>query len=631
MLLSLRKRIIKMQNKHIKEFLNYYIELPNPQYAVLLKGKWGSGKTHFINEYKNELNKNKQKYIYVSLYGITSYDEIETKFLEAIHPTLYNKKTIFAGKIAKQLLKATLKIDLDGDKKDDDSMSLKIPDFKPEDLLNTRDYILIFDDLERCSINIINLLGYINFFVEHQSYKVILIANEKELKKTKKYKTIKEKLIGKTFEFKTNSSLAYDSFLIELKNENRVKENILEKQKSNILELFEKSQSNNLRALRQTLLDFERFYYEVLVNHQSKEELIKDILYWFFLFSFEIRQGNNDILDLQKLSEEYYYLFFEEKTKEDAEKTKFKLFLNKYKLSDRFDVIISFDLWKEILLNSNIQKEEIDLALRNSKYYFDKNTPSWKKLSNFYNLEDKEFKELLEDVYKEFYKNNYKEYKQFKFVASMLLDFQQKDLFDIKKDELFELVKTNFTLLFDEKIFNFEDVYFIEKEFDALDANLKYRDKEFFKKLQKYIDDFLEEKKKLKLENDAKLIIQCIKEKNKSKLLDLLEGNDIRIINYKYIPILSQSNIHNLFDALIKTDCITMHYFGGIIKGRYNHQTNELLSEKTTLQNLLDKIDEYLEKNQGKLSSYNLKKEVKENIEIALKYIENIEIQTNKV
>ena len=148
--------------------------------------------------------------------------------MEAIHPKLYHKNTIFIGKIAKQLLKGTLKIDLDDDKKDD-SLNLKIPDFKPEDLLNTKDYILIFDDLERCSINIINLLGYINFFVEHQSYKVILIANEKELKKTKKYKTIKEKLIGKTFEFKTNSSLAYDSFLIELKNENRVKENILEK------------------------------------------------------------------------------------------------------------------------------------------------------------------------------------------------------------------------------------------------------------------------------------------------------------------------------------------------------------------------------------------------------------------
>ena len=142
-----------MQNKHIKEFLNYYIGLPNPQYAVLLKGKWGSGKTHFINEYKKELDKNKQKYIYVSLYGVTSYDEIETKFLEAIYPRLYNKKTIFAGKIAKQLLKATLKIDWDGNQQENAEIEVKIPDLKPEDLLNTKDYILIFDDLERCSIN----------------------------------------------------------------------------------------------------------------------------------------------------------------------------------------------------------------------------------------------------------------------------------------------------------------------------------------------------------------------------------------------------------------------------------------------------------------------------------------------
>ncbi|MCT7406204.1 KAP family NTPase [Aliarcobacter cryaerophilus] len=614
-----------MQNKHIKEFLNYYIGLPNPQYAVLLKGKWGSGKTHFINEYKNELNKNKQKYIYVSLYGVTSYDEIETKFLEAIYPRLYNKKTIFAGKIAKQLLKATLKIDWDGNQQENAEIEVKIPDLKPEDLLNTKDYILIFDDLERCSINIINLLGYINFFVEHQSYKVILIANEKELKETKKYKTIKEKLIGKTFEFKTNSSLAYDSFLIELKNENRVKQNILEKQKSNILELFEKSQSNNLRALRQTLLDFERFYDEVLVKHQAKEELIKDILYWFFVFSFEIREGNNDILDLQKLSEEYYSLLFEEKTKEEAKKTKFKFFLNKYKLSDRFDVIISFDLWKEILLNSNIQKEEIERELKKSKYYFYESTSSWQKLIYINTIKDSEFEELLKDLYNSFSQNEYKDYNQFKYIASMLLDFQEEDLFNIEKDELFELVKTNFTVLFDEKIFNFEDIYFIENEFSALDANLRYRDKESFKKLQKYIDDFLEEKKKLKLKNDSKLIIQCIKEKNKSQLLDLLEGNDIRIINYKNIPILSEINVDDLFDAFVKTDGLIMHYFGGIIKNRYNYQTNELLVEKVFLEELLNKIDNYLKDNKYKLSSYNLKKEIKENILIALEEIKKRE------
>ncbi len=30
-----------MENQHINEFLDYYIKLENPQYAVLLKGKWG--------------------------------------------------------------------------------------------------------------------------------------------------------------------------------------------------------------------------------------------------------------------------------------------------------------------------------------------------------------------------------------------------------------------------------------------------------------------------------------------------------------------------------------------------------------------------------------------------------------
>jgi len=93
-------------------------------------------------------------------------------------------------------LKATLKIDWDGDEQENAEVEMKIPDLKPEDLLNTKDYILIFDDLERCSINIINLLGYINFFVEHQSYKVILIANEEELEKTEKYALIKEKLLN---------------------------------------------------------------------------------------------------------------------------------------------------------------------------------------------------------------------------------------------------------------------------------------------------------------------------------------------------------------------------------------------------------------------------------------------------
>ncbi|MCT7636205.1 KAP family NTPase [Aliarcobacter butzleri] len=601
-----------MQNKHISQFLNYYIELSNPQYAVLLKGKWGSGKTHFINKFLNKYIQNKTKFIKISLFGLKDISEINYKIL--FNLININEDTFFNNSfslVAKSL-------DSFGKK-----LNLSAKDIPIEKIINKLKYelILIFDDLERTNMSLSDVLGYINNFVEHQSYKIILIANEEELEKTEKYTQIKEKLIGKTFEFISDANSAYDSFLGELENENKIKENILEKEKVNILELFEKSQSNNLRVLRQTLLDFERFYDEVLVNHQSKEELIKDILYWFFLFSFEIRQGNSEILELDEFRVEYNFLRFGEK----KEKTKYEIYLDKYNFSNNFNEIISFDLWKKILLNSNIQKEEIERELKKSKYYFDESTSSWQKLIYFNTIKDSEFEELLKDLYNSFSQNEYKDYNQFKYIASMLLDFQEEDLFDIEKDELFELVKTNFTILFDEKIFNFEDIYFIENEFSALDANLRYRDKESFKKLQKYIDDFLEEKKKLKLKNDSKLIIECIKEKNKSQLLDLLEGNDIRIINYKNIPILSEINIDNLFDAFVKTDGLIMHYFGGIIKNRYNYQTNELLVEKVFLEELFNKIEKYLEENKCKVSSYNLRKELKENILIALEEIKKRE------
>lgn len=600
-----------MENKHINEFLDYYcgVKLPNPQYAVLLKGKWGSGKTHFINKYKKQLDEKKQKYIYVSLYGVNSYDEIETKFLEVIHPILYNKKTIFAGKIAKQILKVTLKIDWDGNAQENAEVEVKIPDLKLEDLLNTKDYILIFDDLERCSINIVNLLGYINFFVEHQSYKVILIANEEELnKEDTKYKIIKEKLIGKTFEFKTNSFLAYDSFLFELKNTNKIKEYILEEKKSNILEVFEKSQSNNLRALRQTLLDFERFYDEVLINHLEKEELMKDILYWFFLFSFEIRQGNNDILDLLKLSEEYNSLFYIDKNKDEAEKTKYNFFLNKYNLKNNWNEIVSFDFWKEVLSNLNIQKEEIDLALRNSKYYASEETNSWKLLYNYYDLDDDRFKKLIDEIYFRIYNTEYKIFKEVKMVSSILLALKEKDLID-KTDFCLEYeIKKQIDHLFNNNLIDDETV--LPNNISLFYQNTNsYGNYEFMKsskmdEINKYIDEKLKIKLKERLENDSQLIINAISANDIKSIYSIFIHSDGIDSPYRDKPILKYINLDILLDTLKNSNNDTVRNFSNILEKRYNFAINELILEKDFLIEFQLKIEKLAAERVGKLSGF---------------------------
>lgn len=50
--------------------------------------------------------------------------------------------------------------------------------------ININDWIICFDDLERCCIPINEILGYMNGLVEHNKCKVIVLANEKEIGKT---------------------------------------------------------------------------------------------------------------------------------------------------------------------------------------------------------------------------------------------------------------------------------------------------------------------------------------------------------------------------------------------------------------------------------------------------------------
>lgn len=188
-------------NSHIETYLDYYCRLSHaPGFAVLLKGQWGSGKTWFINKYRENREGQNQKCFYVSLYGMTSCSEIEDAFFQQLHPILSSKGMAITSKILKGLVKGTLKIDLNDDRRNDGTLNVQIPEVNlPEYLKNADKRILIFDDLERCKIDLSNILGYINYFVEHQELKVILVANEDELLKNDSYKVIKEKLIGKTF------------------------------------------------------------------------------------------------------------------------------------------------------------------------------------------------------------------------------------------------------------------------------------------------------------------------------------------------------------------------------------------------------------------------------------------------
>ena len=77
-----------LSNKEIIEVIQDYIEEDKYKSAILINGRWGSGKTFFIKEEISKVIieniKNNGKYIYVSLYGVGNIEEISNKLYSEI-------------------------------------------------------------------------------------------------------------------------------------------------------------------------------------------------------------------------------------------------------------------------------------------------------------------------------------------------------------------------------------------------------------------------------------------------------------------------------------------------------------------------------------------------------------------
>ena len=257
-----------MSNSNISNFLKSYVENPDPRYAVMLKGKWGCGKTFFIDGWLEQYdqpaveerdNDIVLRPIKVSLYGMNKTEQITNAIDRALHPFVYSK----GMRVAKNVLKVAGKIvfktgfDVDGDGHDDGSFSasldsLSLFDTKDDSIKGVR--FLIFDDLERCQIDMKQLLGYINYFVEHCGCHVVIIGDEMHATDDAKavLKEFKEKTVGREFEVQADINTAVDYFL----NEDLPRVEWLHTQRDSIIRIFRATGCDNLRILRQCLYDF---------------------------------------------------------------------------------------------------------------------------------------------------------------------------------------------------------------------------------------------------------------------------------------------------------------------------------------------------------------------------------------
>jgi len=442
--LSLRYlTLTRMANEHISDYLEYYSKLEiEPEFAVLLRGPWGCGKSWFI---KNFLKEKDLKHLYISLNGVSRIKEIEDSIFQQIHPVLSSKGMKIAGKLFKGLLKTTIKVDIDGDGNDDASITSNIPDVDVETYFNNVDErIIVFDDLERCSLPIKDIMGYINQYVEVNGLKVVILAKESEIldqpENGKVYKEIKEKLIGKSFDVTTDFESAKIHFIEQLKDQ-KIKDYLTNT--PIIQEIYTAAAYNNLRHLKQSLLDFERFILLAPNHSWDKDGLIDHLLRLFLAISFELKKG-------KLIESDIIFLFQPPIFKEDSKEVNpLRDIRSKYPVI-QLSLPVGSTVLRDYFINGILNKDFFARSIKSSSYYQDENTPYWQKLFYMWNLENEEYEEYRVKALDSLESKSIEDKYELLHVSGILISLANQGFIDLSASDIaqksidcFEEMKTN--------------------------------------------------------------------------------------------------------------------------------------------------------------------------------------------
>ena len=399
-------------NENIVNFLNGYMMNPDPQYAVLLKGKWGCGKTHFINHWidtyqKQEAEDKVLEPVYVSLYGLSETKQISTAINRVLYPILYGK----AAKAGKTFLKfmsaIVLKCDVDWNKdgNSDFSMDLGLDAlsiFKSEDEQVKKGNLLIFDDLERCDVPMKKLLGYLNFFVEQCHCHLIIIGDEDKIAEDENKKIFgefKEKTIGREFEIATDIHSALDTFVNQTP-----KNDFVVGHQEQIEKFFAMTECDNLRILRQALWDFSQFEESMtdFLGDSRYEDIMIHVLGTYIISYCEYRGKNHQLFDAWI----QYAIKGQQFDKEKIENLKLQLGDLHQRYNNIYQRLSNYQTFKiefveRVLLELNTGNSIKDYV---GKEYFAPiaEVRSWARINEVYAMSNKEFisfyRTLIDDI-----------------------------------------------------------------------------------------------------------------------------------------------------------------------------------------------------------------------------------------
>lgn len=350
---------LKTNCLQVKNEIDSYINQECASNAILLDGEWGCGKTYFIKEafIKRTDYKDTHIFVYISCYGLMSEDELKEKMLDSLLK-ISNVGKLLGG------IKKTVSIIKDYN-------NINTTFFTIDTIIDklSKKVVLIFDDIERCEMPINQLLGSINYYVEHKGIFTIIIANQKEIfniqlsnnrelkylaakdikisKKEKEidpfiqgfnsdikdekndtndicalnnkveelfssnnyYEKIKEKLVGKELLFIPDISSIFDS-IIDSQINNVITEKVLKDEKESIINVFACLNNYNIRTLKNSIIVFKSIYlrfHELLKNKEQPKEFYSEYLKYICYACIHYKKGS--LLNSWNNEEEFSHIY----------------------------------------------------------------------------------------------------------------------------------------------------------------------------------------------------------------------------------------------------------------------------------------------------------------------------------
>ena len=208
----------------LQRMLRLYFESSNTDYALMINGAWGAGKTYYMqHSIRALLHQCRKKSLYVSLNGIKSFDEVAAQIVFATRWSYMGKiaNSFILPFAAKWLPEKTVSF-ICSQLKNLSEKKSRSSEFHGEYDLTSIDYVIIVDDIERVSETsddtdgklLMELLGRLFDEFISKGYHVVLVGAESEMKGKTRFFKAKEKYVRHTIDFVPDIPVVIDSIVV---------------------------------------------------------------------------------------------------------------------------------------------------------------------------------------------------------------------------------------------------------------------------------------------------------------------------------------------------------------------------------------------------------------------------------